>query len=68
MKPSSDSDDRPHRARLNLLVGSVLLVVGVVLLVSRWNLVVGVIFTFVGAIVLFVAGLFSWSRRDRSRG
>jgi len=68
MKPSTDSDDRPHRARLNLLIGGVLLVVGVVLLVSRWNLVVGVIFTFVGALSLFVAWLFSWSRRGRSRG
>ncbi|WP_123703319.1 MULTISPECIES: hypothetical protein [unclassified Curtobacterium] len=66
MKSSGD-DDRPARARYNLLVGSIVLVVGVVLLAGRWNLVVGVIFTFVGAVMLLAGWLFSWSRNDRSR-
>lgn len=66
MKSSGD-DDRPARARYNLLVGSIVLVVGVVLLAGRWNPGAGVIFTFVGAVMLLAGWLFSWSRNDRSR-
>jgi hypothetical protein len=51
---SSGDDDRPARARYNLLVGSIVLVVGVVLLAGRWNLVAGIIFTFVGTGLLQV--------------
>lgn len=54
-------------ARDNSLVGSIVLVVGVVLLAGRWNLVAGVIFAFVGTVMLLAGWLFSWSRNDRSR-
>ncbi|MCS5521423.1 hypothetical protein ACL00S_17165 [Curtobacterium flaccumfaciens] len=65
MKASGD-DDRPARARYNLLFGGILLVVGVVLLAVGWNLVAGVIFTFVGGAML-AGWLFQWSRKDRAR-
>lgn len=64
---SSGDDDRPARARYNLLIGAILLVVGLVLFAGRWNLVAGVIFTFVGAVMLLAGWLFSWSRNDQSR-
>jgi hypothetical protein len=64
---SSGDDDRPARARYNLLLGGILLVVGVVLLAGRRDLVAGAIFTFVGAVMLLGGWLFSWSRNDRSR-
>ncbi|MBT2503732.1 hypothetical protein [Curtobacterium sp. ISL-83] len=61
-----DHDDRPARARFNLLAGGLLVVIGVVLLVARWDAVAGVIFTFLGAVMLLASWLFSWSRKDRS--
>jgi len=61
-----NGDDRPARARFNVLAGGLLVVIGVVLLVGGWNVVAGVIFTFLGAVMLLAGWLFSWSRRDSS--
>lgn len=61
-----NGDDRPARARFNVLAGGLLVVIGVVLLVGGSNLVAGVIFTFLGAVMLLAGWLFSWSRTDSS--
>jgi len=64
---STGDDDRPARARYNMLAGGVLLLLGIALLAGRWNLVAGAIFTFLGVVMLLAGWLFSWSRNDRSR-